>query len=140
MTRAEFCTKLAEARKNSHIKQIEICTQMQMMPSGIVRMEQGLHSFNMKMCINYISTLKHHLLLTSGDKQTYVQDYSQLVQYLIEQRTGKYTQRSLATKAGVTNIAIANMERGKSIMSIDTLLALASALDIQITIKPINYA
>lgn len=134
MNRNEFCSLLLEAKQDSAIKLVDLCAKMQMLPTDIIRIEQGRHNFNMKMCLNYLSAIQHHIVLSNTTREKHITDYPALVQYMIEQRSGKYTQRSLATKAGVTNIAIANMERSKSIVSIDTFLLLASALDIQIKI------
>lgn len=68
-----------------------------------------------------------------------LENCSDIIDRLIEQRHSKgMTQKELAEASSLTQSVIARLESKKTTPQLDTLLKVASALDCDVTVVPIN--
>lgn len=134
MDRKTFCKMLASARKSSGLKQIELCTKMQMLPAGILRIENGTNSFNMDLCLRYISAINHKLILIKNEDKIVISQYNTLLEYIKQKRHEFGSLAKTSEVSGLSKQGISNIEVSRTVMRIDSFLALASVFDIQITV------
>ena len=76
------------------------------------------------------------LLLIKEGKTICLNNSFDFASWLKETRSNQYTQRSLAEQAGCTYQTIANIERGATVVRIDTLLKLIEVFGYIIKIEP----
>ncbi len=124
MTRQEFCDMMAAMRQKSNKKMTEICAGMGVLPTAIYRLEKNYNNFEIEKALSYINALQMKLLLMKDYQIVCINSSSDFASWLKQTRTGQYTQRSLAEQAGCTYQTIANIERGTTVVRIDTLLKL----------------
>ena len=135
MNRAEFCEMMAQAKKESGVTTSELSFTLRMLVSTLRRLEKGTHNFSIEKAIEYLDVLNAELCLEKeGRKSCGIKNYDSFIEWLANVRAGQYTQRSLATELGCSYVAVANIERKKSIISIDTFLKLMDVLGYTIKI------
>lgn len=136
MTRQEFCDMLAAIRQQSNKKMTEICAAMGILPTAIYRLERNYNNFEIDKALAYINVFQMQLLLAKEGKTICLNNSSDFASWLKETRSNQYTQRSLAAQAGCTYQTIANIERGATVVRIDTLLKLVEVFGYTIKIEP----
>lgn len=135
MERSEFCALMIKAKENSGISTSDLSFTIKMQWATLRRFEKGVHNFNMKKAIDYLSILNAKICLINSKKKYVITNYTQLLQWCIESRTGIYTQRTLAEAVGCSYVNMAKIETEKSTMSVDIFLKIAEVLDFNIEIK-----
>lgn len=127
---------LAAMRQKSNKKMAEICAVMGVLPTAIYRLEKNYNNFEIDKALAYINVFQMQLILTKKGDTICLSNSSDFASWLKETRNNQYTQRSLAEQAGCTYQTIANIERGTTIVRIDTLLKLIEVLGYTIKIEP----
>lgn len=140
MTRKEFSQLLVDARVEASCGKNELCRKTGFTFLQLQRIEGALNNYNLILVCKYIDALGLCLRIVQGEEIIFVNQYTQLIEVIKTLRKKHFTQRALADKVGVSYVFIANIENNKIRLSIDKFLPIISALDIQITIKPSNYA
>ena len=135
MERIEFCDLMVKAKENSGISTSDLSFAIKMQWATLRRFEKGIHNFNMKKAIEYLDILNAKICLIKNKKKHVIANYTQLLQWCIESRTGIYTQRTLAEAIGCSYVNMAKIETEKSTMSVDIFLKIAEVLDFNIEIK-----
>ena len=135
MNRTEFCEMMAQAKKESGVTTSELSFTLRMLVGTLRRLEKGVHNFSVEKTVEYLNVLNAELCLEKeGEESHSIKNYDSFIEWLANARAGQYTQRSLATELGCSYVAIANIERKKSIISIDTFLKLMDVLGYTIKI------
>lgn len=137
MNRQKFCELMAGAKESSGVTTSQISFEMKMLLPTLRRFEKGEHNFNMKKTVEYLHTIKSQIVISNTDKCFYVKTYDDMVDCLIKLRTNRFSQRQLAEQIGSAYLTIANIERKATVMSIDTFLKIAEALEVDIKIDKI---
>lgn len=135
MTRQEFCNMLAEMRQKSNKKMTEICAVMGVLPTAIYRLEKNYNNFEIDKALAYIKALDVELYLQGEGSEVLLNSSADFSNWLKNIRKGLYSQRSLAEKVGCAYLTIANIERGATVVRIETLLKLISIFNYCVTIK-----
>ncbi len=135
MNRNDFCSLMEQAKRKSGITTTEISFSMKMLLPTLRRFEKGEHNFNLQKVIDYLGVLNAGIVLMSGNKKTYCKTYNQLIDWLVNARTGKFSQRQLADAIGASYVMIARIESKKSNLTIDVFLKIANVLGYNIEIK-----
>lgn len=135
MNRSEFCELLNQAKKQSGTTTSDLMFDMRMQWCVLKRFETGVHNFNLKKVLTYLDVINAKLCLYNQETQIVVSSYLQIIQWFIQNRTGRYTQRELARIIGCTGVNLSSIEAQKSTMSIDTFLKLADVFGYTVTIK-----
>lgn len=134
MERSEFCKMLTNAKVKSGIKTSEMSFAIKMLLAALIRFEKGKHNFGMERAIEYLNIAHAQICLEANGISHLVGDYSQLVQWQISSRTGRYSQRELAELTGYSRITIVNIETMKCVISVDMFLKIADVLGYTIKI------
>ena len=135
MTRQEFCDMLAAMRQKSNRKMTEICAAMGVLPTAIYRLEKNYNNFEIDKALVYIKALDAELYLQGENLEVLLNSSADFSSWLKDIRKGLYSQRSLAEKVGCAYLTIANIERGATVVRIDTLLKLIEVFDYTIKIE-----
>ena len=126
---------MAQAKKESGVTTSELSFTLRMLVSTLRRLEKGVHNFSVEKVVEYLNVLNAELCLEKEGKIPYsIKNYDSFIEWLVNVRAGQYTQRSLATELDCSYVAIANIERKKNIISIDTFLKLMDVLGYTIKI------
>ena len=126
---------MAQAKKESGVTTSELSFTLRMLVSTLRRLEKGVHNFSVEKAVEYLNVLGAELCFEKeGEKSYSIKNYDSFVEWLANARAGQYTQRSLAAELGCSYVAVANIERKKSIISIDTFLKLMDILGYTIKI------
>lgn len=135
MNRLDFCGLLLEAKNKSGINTSDLSFAIKMQWSTLRRFEKGTHSFGMKKAIEYLDIVHGKICLMQNKKKEIISDYNKLIEWEVRERSKTYTQRSLAEKVGCSYVNLANIESGKSVMSVDIFLKIVDALGFAVDIK-----
>lgn len=92
--------------------------------SALRRLEIGANNFSVDTSIRYLKLMNTHILIQSFNSQCIIKQYDDVIDWLKMVRSGKLSQRSLATAIGCSYVNVANIETKKSTMRIDTFLKL----------------
>lgn len=138
MTRQEFCDMLAAMRQKSNKKMTEICAVMGVLPTAIYRLEKNYNNFEIDKALAYIKALDAELYLQGESSEVLLNNSADFSSWLKNIRKGLYSQRSLAEKVGCAYLTIANIERGATVVRIETLLKLISIFNHCVIIKQIS--
>lgn len=84
----------------------------------------------------YIKALGAELYLQSESSEVLLNSSADFSSWLKDIRKGLYSQRSLAEQVGCAYLTIANIERGATVVRIDTLLKLIEIFGYTIKIEP----
>lgn len=136
MTRQEFCNLLAAIRQQSNKKMTEICAAMGVLPTAIYRLEKNYNNFEIDKALAYIKALDAELYLQSESSEVLLKSSADFSSWLKDIRKGLYSQRSLANQIGCAYLTIANIERGATVVRIDTLLKLIEIFGYTIKMEP----
>lgn len=134
MTRQEFSSILLEHRKASGTAVKDLCFQLNCMPTGIYRIENGSHNYNMQKCLDYAKAIGVSLVLENTSLYEQIQDYDHMITVLCDARRTMMSQAQLANSSGISRNMIGKTETRKSIVTIDMLLRLISVLGLSIKI------
>lgn len=135
MTRQEFCDMLAVMRQKSNKKMTEICAAMGVLPTAIYRLEKNYNNFEIDKALAYIKALGAKFYLQNEDSEVLLNSSTDFSSWLKDIRKGLFSQRSLADQVGCAYLTIANIERGATVIRIDTLLKLIEVFGYTIKIE-----
>ena len=134
MNRTEFCEMMAQARQSHNCSLYAIQKKMNLIFRDVKRIETGEHNFNLIKAIDFLAAFNGVVELSNGNDSFTINNYPAFIEWLINTRTQNYTQRTLAEVVGCTYVTIANIERQKTVLSIDTFLKLMDVLGYTIKI------
>lgn len=132
MTRNEFCDLMAVAKERSGKTTNTISFDLRMQWTTLRKFEKGTNNSSMKKILEYLQVINAYIQI---DKSVCINDYDNLVAWMINARKDRYSQRKLAEEIDVTYLTIANIERKATAMSLDIFLKIADVLGHQITIQ-----
>lgn len=135
MTRQEFCDMLAAIRQKSNKKMTEICAAMGVLPTAIYRLEKNYNNFEIDKALAYIKALGAKFYLQNEGSEVLLNSSTDFSSWLKDIRKGLFSQRSLADQVGCAYLTIANIERGATVVRIDTLLKLIEVFGYTIKIE-----
>lgn len=135
MTRQEFCDMLAVMRQQSNKKMTEICAAMGVLPTAIYRLEKNYNNFEIDKALAYIKALGAKFYLQNEGSEVLLNSSTDFSSWLKDIRKGLFSQRSLADQVGCAYLTIANIERGATVVRIDTLLKLIEVFGYTIKIE-----
>lgn len=136
MTRVEFSKILSNYRKEHGPSIKELCFQLNCMPTDIYRVEKGIHNYNIQKCMSYLHAIGLQLSLATKRSVTVIRSSEDFSKWLKKARAN-ISQRTLANQVGVVYPTIANIERGSTIVSIDTFLKILEVLNCKPNIESI---
>lgn len=134
MTRQEFSSILLEHRKSSGTAIKDLCFRLDCMPTGIYRIENGSHNYNMQKCLAYTKAVGVSVVLENETFCTEVKDYDHMIAVLHDLRCSMMSQAQLANSSGISRNMIGKIETRKSIVTIDILLRLVAVFGLSIKI------
>lgn len=137
MDRIEFCNLLVRAKEQSGKSTNTVSFDLRMQWSTLRRFEKGANNSNMKKVFEYMAVIDSCLHIVSDNSDKTILNYDDLINWIIKERKGKYTQRQLAEQIGCAYLTIANIERGATAVSVDTFLKIIDALGYTIKIEKI---
>lgn len=129
---------LAAMRQKSNKKMTEICAVMGVLPTAIYRLEKNYNNFEIDKALAYIKVLDAELYLQGKNSEVLLNSSTDFSCWLKDIRKGLYSQRSLAEQVGCAYLTIANIERGATVVRIETLLKLISIFNYCVVIKQIS--
>lgn len=135
MTRDEFCNIMASTKMQVGVTTTDLAFDMRMQWSTLNRLEKGKTNFSVQKMLEYIKCLKANLLFFNGKKTFIIDNYADILKWMKKCRGTKVSQRNLADLIGCSYVNLANVELGKTVMSIDTLLKIAEIFNYNIEIK-----
>ena len=136
MDRITFSSLLINEREKRNIGKNELCRMTGFTFLQLQRLESASNNFNMSLVFRYLTSVDAVLILCNGNNSYAMQEYSEYATWLANARNGLYSLRKLAETANCSYSAITNVERGKTIISIDLFLKLADTLGYAIKIEP----
>lgn len=135
MERNEFCQMLVKSREQAGISKNEMCRRTGLTFARLQLIEAKPNNFIISKPIQYLNAIGCVLCLVKGSACTLVQTEQDVAMWLKESRKNLFSQRTLAQAIGCSYLTIANIERGKTTITIDTLLKIVNALGYTISIK-----
>lgn len=138
MNRIEFCDLLLTERQKAGASLYFVQKKMRLTFQQAKRIESGENNFNLNKAIEFLSALNCVIELKNAVDSFYIRDYSSFVKWLIDTRTGRYSQRTLAEAAQCSCISIANTECKKSVVSIDVFLKIVNVLGFTVNFASTN--
>lgn len=135
MNRIEFCNLLIETKDMFGISTSELSFTVKMLLPTLRRFEKGVHNFSIKKAIEYAEAIGCILVLTHENKSVKIKCYQDIVNWMIETRSGNLTQREIAQKLHMSYVSVAKIESNKSVMSVDTFLKLLDIYGFTVTMK-----
>lgn len=133
MTRDEFGKLILQCRKDSGMKMIDICVELQTLPQSIYRVESGKCNTNMSFILQLLKVLKFNLLIDGRIFKT----EKALAKWMKKGR-GERTLSEVANFVGINYQMISKIENGQATMMLDTLLKISDLYNSKISIKQIN--
>lgn len=137
MTRDEFCNLMASVKMQVGGSTTDLAFDMRMQWSTLNRLEKGKNNFSVQKMLEYIKYLNANLYFCNDQKSIEISSYNDILTWLKKCRGTNISQRKLAELIGCSRANLANVELGKTIMSIDTLLKMAEVFNNKIDIRPI---
>lgn len=138
MTREEFCNIMASVKMQAGLSTTDLAFDMRMQWSTLNRLEKGKTNFSVQKMLEYIKCLKASFYLYNNRKHVEISCYNDILKWVKKCRGTKISQRNLADLIGCSYVNLANVELGKTSMSIDTLLKCVEIFDYNIEIKIIG--
>lgn len=138
MTREEFCNIMASVKMQARLSTTDLAFDMRMQWSTLNRLEKGKTNFSVQKMLEYVKCLKADLLIVNSRKTVVINEYNDILKWVKKCRGTKISQRNLADLIGCSYVNLANVELGKTAMSIDTLLKCAKIFNYNIKIKAID--
>lgn len=139
MTREEFSKALKDVRENSGLGRTKMRMMSRLPKQQIAYMEEASNNYALKNVICYLNTLNFQLFLSIEQRCLVAQDNADVVSFFRGVRESKsITQARLAELSKMATVSLQNIERQQRKFHIDAFLAIASALDIEIKICPIE--
>lgn len=135
MNRLDFCKLMEQVKIASGISASEISFSMRMLLPTLRRFEKGKHNFTLVKVMEYLKVLHAKLVIYNKESTITVDEYSQLVEWVVSARKDSYSQRKLAEAIGVSYVMLARVESHKSSLSIDVFLKIVEVLGYNIKIK-----
>ena len=135
MDRATFSSLLVNQRENRNIGKNELCRMAGFTFLQLQRLESASNNFNMSLVFRYLVSVEAVLILCNDNNSCTLQEYDEYATWLANARNGLYSLRKLAETADCSYSAITNVERGKTVISIDLFLKLADTLGYTIKIE-----
>lgn len=126
---------LAVMRQQSNKKMTEICAAMGVLPTAIYRLEKNYNNFEIDKALAYIKALGAKFYLQNEGSEVLLNSSTDFSSWLKDIRKGLFSQRSLADQVGCAYLTIANIERGATVVRIDTLLKLIEVFGYTIKIE-----
>lgn len=135
MNRQEFSQLLIEQREHQQCGKNELCRRTGFTFHQLQNIEKSKNNYNFNLITKYLSGIESQLFLVNKEgKQKLITSYDDFVSWMIATRSVNYSQRSLAQKIDVAYLTIANIERKATVISVDTFLKIAEALEVDIKI------
>lgn len=135
MNRTTFSSLLISQRENHNIGKNELCRMTGFTFLQLQRLESASNNFNMNLVFRYLTSVNATLILCNENNSCVLREYDGCVAWLVNARNGLYSLRKLAKAANCSYSAIANVEHGKTVISIDLFLKLADTLGYTIKIE-----
>ncbi len=136
MDRSTFSSLLVSQRENHNIGKNELCRMTGFTFLQLQRLENASNNFNLNLALRYLASTNAVLTLSNNKKSCILQEYDEYATWLANARNGLYSLRKLAAAANCSYSAITNVERGKTVISIDLFLKLADTLGYIIKVEP----
>lgn len=136
MDRKDFSSLLAGQREARGMGKNELCRAIGFTFSQLQRLENALNNFNMNLAFRYLNAVGAVLVLDNGKTVRVCQEYNECIKWLVSVREGVCSYRQLATLAQCSSAAIAYIEHGKVVASIDLFLKLVGAFGYDVKIEP----
>lgn len=135
MNRQELCTILKECRLNNGVLLKRICAQMDSGETAIYRIEKGIYNFNCDLWISYMNAIGVIARLSINDKVVFINSDNDIVEFIkTARKENEVTQRELAKIINKSYVHVANLERGKTRVTIDVLLEVINAFGYELKI------
>lgn len=135
MNRQELSTILKEHRAKNGVMLKRICHQMDTGESTVYRIERGTYNFNCDMWIAYMDAIYVAAQISHGNKKINISSATDIVEFIKTVRTeNDMTQREFGKQCNISNVVIANIERGFTRVSIDVFLAIINAFEYELRI------
>lgn len=136
MDRQKFSQLLINQREQQQCGKNELCRRIGFTFHQLQNIEQAKNNYNFNLIIKYLSGIQSQIcLINNKSERKIIMSYDDFVSWMIVTRTIDYSQRSLAQKIGVAYLTIANIERKATVISVDTFLKIAEALEVEIKIE-----
>ena len=131
----DFCKLMEQAKIASGISASEISFSMRMLLPTLRRFEKGKHNFSLIKVMEYLKVLHAKLVIYNEESTITVDEYSQLVEWVVSARKDSYSQHKLAEAIGISRDMLARVESHKNNLSIDIFLRIVEILGYNIKIK-----
>lgn len=135
MDRQEFSQLLMNQREQQQCGKNELCRRIGVTFHQLQNIEQSKNNYNFKLIIKYLSGIQSQICLINKSERKNIMSYDDFVSWVIAARSISYSQRSFAQKIHVAALTIANIERKATVISVDTFLKIAEALEVEIKIE-----
>lgn len=135
MDRLEFCQQLVQARENVGVSKNEQCRRTGVAFKQLQLLESKPNNFAINKAIDYLTAIGCSLVISNGKQAVSINYASDFSDWLKDARHGKFSQRALADAVGCVYPTIANIERGKTIVTIDTFLKIIDVLGYTVQIE-----
>lgn len=131
MDRIEFCNMLVAAKERSGKTTNTVSFDLRMQWTTLRRFEKGINNPSMNKVFEYLNVVNAALIL---DSKVFTESKT-LVEFIVNARTGKMSQRQLADAIGVSYVMVARVESGKSNLTLDVFLKIIDVLGYTVQIE-----
>lgn len=131
MDRIEFCNMLVAAKEHSGKTTNTVSFDLRMQWATLRRFEKGINNPSMNKVFEYLNVVNAALIL---DSKVFTESKT-LVEFIVNTRTGKMSQRQLANAIDVSYVMVARVESGKSNLTLDVFLKIIDVLGYTVQIE-----
>lgn len=135
MNRQELSSILKEHRSKNGVLIKRICAQMDVGVNIVNRLERALFNYNCNVWLSYMEAIGVIAQLSLGETRIILQSHDDIVNFIRNARTERgISQRALAQMLDISNMTIANFERGYTRVTIDIFLSIVNVLGYELKI------
>lgn len=134
MERVEFCKMLEDAKHVSGLNTVDIVKGLGMYPHRVRSLERGLNSAKMSKCLEYISLVKHVMVIDSNGESTHILDYASLMGWMFQAMGGgtRYSMAKNHKDVGYSQSYLSLLNKPEHSVTIDKFLALVNKLGCEV--------
>ena len=135
MNRQELSSILREHRSKNGVLIKRICAQMDAGANIVNRIERALYNYNCNTLLSYMNAIGVAAKVVYKGSEKYINSPDEIIELVKSIRSKeKLSQREFADKIGVSNVTVANVERGFSRMKIDLLILIINTFGYELQI------
>lgn len=135
MDRKQFSLLLVKQREQKKIGKNELCRNAGFTFVQLQRIENASNNFNFNLICKYLEAVGAILVIKTPKNIFPISNYKQFVDWLINTRGDKLSVRKLADITGCSFSAIAHIEQGLTVISVDTFLKIVDAFGYELNIE-----